>query len=158
MKPTNPFLDNIVEYQSINQRINDYQYHIEAIKRDLEAKTKMLIESRTNHKKAMEAKAKKLIDSCTHLDENEQPSIDKTHSDILTQIDNKLIKHSYCSLCGHKFKTGETEITPLTKQTIIDHSIDYTFDDGDGFVDTMEFNVNFDSIRFLDGTNDYFGK
>ena len=158
MKPINPFLDRLVEYSSIQTNILDYQNQIEAIKRDLERKTKMLVDSRTNYKKAMELKAKELLATCTHTNADDTPSIDKTHSDILTQIDDKLIKHSYCSLCGAKVKTGETNIDVIKKEVIINNTVDYMFDDEGDFVDTMDFDINFSNYKFIDGTKDYFGK
>jgi hypothetical protein len=155
MESVNPFLDNIEKYKDIQQHINDYQYQIEAIKRDLEAKVKMLVESRANHKKAMELQAKKLLKSCTHLNAEGQPAIDKTHSGILSQVNDKLISYSYCGLCGEKFKTGESDITPASKQNIINSTIDYLFDDEGEFVDTVEFDPNFDSKTFLDSTTGF---
>ena len=158
MESVNPFLDNIENYKDINQRISDYQNQIETIKRDLERKTKILVESQANYKKAMEKKAKELIESCTHLNSDGQTAIDKTHTDILIQVDNKLIKHSYCSLCGQKFKTGETELEPIKKQAIINNTIDYVFDDHGEFVDTMDFDPNFDTFKFLDDTQGYYNR
>jgi hypothetical protein len=155
MESVNPFLDNIEKYKDIQEHINDYQHQIEAIKRDLATKVNMLVESRANHKKAMELQAKELLKMCTHFNAEGQPAIDKTHSGILSQVNDKLISYSYCGLCGEKFKTGESDITPVLKQKMINISIDNLFDDEDEFVDTVEFNPEFDNQKFLDITDEF---
>jgi hypothetical protein len=158
MKSANPFLYRLEEYSSIQTNILDYQNEIEAIKRDLESKVKMLLESRINYKKSMELKSKEILATCTHTNADDTPSIDKTHSDILTQIDDKLIKHSYCSLCGAKFKTGETNIDVIKKEVIINNTVDYMFDDEGDFVETISFDPNFDSNSFFNTTLDLLPK
>lgn len=160
----NPFLDTRDRYQEIYTNIKDYEYQIEAIKRDLERKTKILVESRTNYKKALELKAQELKSSCTHKNADGKFAIDKTHDTIMVPMDNGFIQHSYCGLCGLKFKSGEVVVPKEELQKRIKVDLDkagamfteYYLEDDSNFVDTIEFDINFKTEPFLDATKNYF--
>lgn len=153
----NPFLENMDKYQELYLNITDYGHQIEAIKRDLERKTKMLVESRTNHKKALELKAQELKSSCTHKNAAGKFAIDKTHDTIMVPMDNGFIQHSYCGLCGVKFKSGEVVIPKeeLQKRMKVDLDkagtmfTEYYLEDDNNFVETIEFDPNFKIDNFM---------
>lgn len=160
----NPFLDTRDKYQEIYTNIKDYEHQIEAIKRDLERKTKMLVESRTNYKRTLENKAQELKASCTHKNADGKFAIDKTHDTIMVPMDDGFIQHSYCGLCGVKFKSGEVVIPKEELQKRIKVDLDkagsmfteYYLEDDSNFVDTIEFDINFKTEPFLDATKNYF--
>ncbi len=160
----NPFLDTREKYQEIYSNIKDYEHQIEAIKRDLESKTKMLVESRINYKKALEQKAEQLKSSCTHKNADGNYANDKTHDSIIVPIEGGYVKHSFCAICGVKFKSGEVvipkeELEKKIKADLEKSAIEtgnYYLEDDDNFVETMEFDPNFLTQNFLDVTKDYF--
>lgn len=160
----NPFLDTRDKYQEIYVNIKDYEHQIEALKRDLERKTKMLVDSRMNYKKAMTERAEQLKATCTHKNADGKFAIDKTHDTIMVPMDNGFIQHSYCGLCGLKFKSGEVVIPKEELQKRIKVDLDkagsmyteYYLEDDNDFVETMEFDPTFVTDKFLDATKNYF--
>lgn len=159
----NPFLEGSKELEKIVDQINEYGSQIEYIKRDLERKQKMLIESRINHKSALEAMANKIKASCTHKLENGDLAVSLTHKDILvpSSDNSEYIRYSFCELCGAKFMAAKVKIDKpknvgnsyiATDEFLREYGA--SFDDDH---DTLQFDPNFNVQNFLTQTETYFG-
>jgi hypothetical protein len=159
MSDINPYIEGRNKEVELNQRKKLVENDIEFIKRDLESKTKMLIESRKNHVEAYNKQIAELKASCTHKDENGNPATSLTHKDIMIPVVGGYKKHHFCELCGGKFEGAfiEVKVTPNQPIEYISSYFDELKVDGmELFSDNLEFDPDFNSTDFLSTTMTYF--
>jgi hypothetical protein len=153
----NPYIECRKKEIELNQRKKAVENDIEFIKRDLESKTKMLLESRKNHAESYNKQIAELKASCTHTDEEGNPATSLTHKDIMIPVDGGYKRQHFCELCGGKFDGGfiAVEVKQNQPQYQLYHD-ELKFDDYDILGDNLLFNPDFDSTDFLTNTMTYF--
>ena len=153
----NPYIEGRKKEIELNQRKKLVENDIEFIKRDLESKTKMLLESRKNHVESYDKQITELKASCTHKDEEGNPATSLTHKDILLPVDGGYKRQYFCELCGGKFDGGFIEVKVTPNQPQYQPYLDeLKFDDYEILGDNLMFNPDFDSTDFLTNTMTYF--
>jgi hypothetical protein len=158
MSDINPYIEGRNKEIELNQRKKLVENDIEFIKRDLESKTKMLIESRKNHVEAYDKQIAELKASCTHKDENGNPATSLTHKDIMIPVEGGYKRHHFCELCGGKFEGAfiEVKVTPNQPIEYISYFDELKVDGMELFSDNLEFDPDFNSTDFLSTTMTYF--
>lgn len=154
----NPYIEGRKKEIELNQRKKLVENDIEFIKRDLESKTNMLLESRKNHVKSYEEQIAEIKASCTHMNEEGNPATSLTHKDILIPTDGGYHAQHFCELCGARF-IGK--FIPVEKPKEVGTAYLTFFDelrleDEIGLIDNIEFNPYFNSSQFLETTATYF--
>lgn len=153
----NPYIEGRKKEIELNQRKKVVENDIEFIKRDLESKTKMLLESRKNHVESYDKQIAELKASCTHIDEAGNPATSLTHKDILLPVEGGYKRQHFCELCGGKFEGTFIEMKVKPNQPLYQPYLDeLKFDDYEILGDNLLFNPNFDSTDFLTNTMTYF--
>lgn len=152
----NPYIEGRKKEIELNQRKKLVENDIEFIKRDLESKTKMLLESRKNHVESYDKQIAELKASCTHKDEEGNPATSLTHKDILLPVDGGYKRQHFCELCGGKFDGGFIEVKVKPNQPQYELFLDELKLDDEILGDNLMFNPNFDSTDFLTNTMTYF--
>lgn len=153
----NPYIEGRKKEIELNQRKKVVENDIEFIKRDLESKTKMLLESRKNHVESYDKQIAELKASCTHTDEEGNPATSLTHKDILLPVEGGYKRQHFCELCGGKFEGAFIEMKVKPNQPLYQPYLDeLKFDDYEILGDNLLFNPNFDSTDFLTNTMTYF--
>ena len=155
----NPYIEGRKKEIEINQRKKLVVNDIEFIKRDLESKTKALLESRKNHVESYDKQIAELKASCTHTDIDGNPATSLTHKDIMIPVDGGYKRQHFCELCGGKFDGGfiEVKVTPNQPIEYISYFDELKLDGGmELFSDNLEFDADFNSTDFLSTTMAYF--
>jgi hypothetical protein len=153
----NPYIEGRKKEIELNQRKKVVENDIEFIKRDLESKTKMLLESRKNHVESYDKQIAELKASCTHTDEEGNPATSLTHKDILLPVEGGYKRQHFCELCGGKFQGSFIAVEVKPNQPQYQPYLDeLKFDDYEILGDNLMFNPNFDSTDFLTNTMTYF--
>jgi hypothetical protein len=154
----NPYIEGRKKEIELNKRRKLLENDIEFIKRDLENKTKALLESRVNHITVYNTQIKEIKDSCTHLNEDGTMASSLTHKDILIPVEGGYKKQNFCEFCGAKFDGGFIEVKSVKQYQQIEqyeHSIDDDDDDDDVEILFSDVNLTFDP-NF--NTNEFLGK
>lgn len=150
----NPYIEGRKKEIELNKRRKLLENDIEFIKRDLENKTKALLESTVNHITVYDTQIKEIKDSCTHLNEDGTMASSLTHKDILIPVEGGYKKQHFCEFCGAKFDGGFIEVkysSPYHPIEQYEHSID----DDDVEILFSDVNLTFDP-NF--NTNEFLGK
>ena len=159
MSDINPYIEGRKKEIELNQRKKVVENDIEFIKRDLESKTKMLLESKKNHFESYDKQIAELKASCTHTDEEGNPATSLTHKDIMVPVEGGYKRQHFCELCGGKFDGGfiEVKVTPNQPIEYLTYFDSLKIDGDDVLVDdNLEFDPDFDSTNFLSTTMTYF--
>ena len=159
MSDINPYIEGRKKEMELAQRKKLVENDIEFIRRDLESKTKMLLESRKNHVQSYDKQIAELKASCTHMDEDGNPATSLTHKDILVPVEGGYKRQHFCELCGGKFDGGfiEVKVTPNQPIEFLTYLDELNVDRGEALLDdNLIFDPNFNSDNFLTNTMNYF--
>jgi len=158
MSDINPYIEGRKKEIELNQRKKLVENDIEFIKRDLEAKTKMLLESRKNHIESYQEQINEIKKSCTHKQEDGSLATSLTHKDILVPVEGGYKTQHFCELCGVKFDGDliKVDVKPELSNDFISYINEHSIGDMELFDDNLIFDPNFNSNDFLSTTMTYF--
>jgi hypothetical protein len=158
MSDVNPYIEGRKKEIELNERKRLVENDIEFIKRDLETKSRMLVESRKNHVQSYDKQIAEIKASCTHKDEEGNPAVSLTHKDILVPVEGGYKRQHFCELCGAKFDGAfvEVELKPYQTTEHLSYIDGLRVDDMELFNDNLTFDPNFNSDNFLSTTMSYF--
>lgn len=158
MSDVNPYIEGRKKEMELNERKKLVENDLEFLKRDLEAKTKMLVESKQNHAKAYDKQIAEIKKSCTHKDEEGNLATSLTHKDILIPVEGGYKRQHFCELCGSKFDGGFIQAKVEKNKPIdyISYLDELKVDSIELFDDNLIFDPDFNSTNFLNNTMTYF--
>lgn len=158
MSDINPYIEGRKKEIELNERKKLVENDLEFIKRDLENKSRMLVESRKNHVQSYDKQIAEIKASCTHKDEAGNPAVSLTHKDILVPVEGGYKRQHFCELCGAKFDGAfiEVEIKPNHPIEYLGYLDELRVDGMELLDDNLTFDPSFDSDKFLTNTMTYF--